>query len=78
MPCVDYCNGHSNICINNGTEPLFSEDMDEDDIARLLKEGPRGPAQCLRCANLTTGDRCDDCITGELLQNNYYMLRKVK
>lgn len=64
MPCVEYCNGHSAVCIDNTTDPIPPDNMDLEDIAKYLKEGPKGSAHCLRCANRTTGDRCDECIIG--------------
>ncbi|KAF5283548.1 hypothetical protein FQR65_LT13840 [Abscondita terminalis] len=64
VPCADYCNGHSAVCIDNSTDTIPPEDMDLEDIARYLKEGPKSGAQCLHCSNHTTGTRCDECING--------------
>lgn len=65
IPCLDYCHGHSSICVDNSTDLDPEDYIDYDYINENLKEGPKANAYCLRCANLTSGPRCDDCIIGK-------------
>ncbi|XP_018320718.1 multiple epidermal growth factor-like domains protein 8 isoform X2 [Agrilus planipennis] len=63
--CLEYCHGHSPICVDdNSTDPEPPEDLELEDVARFLKEGPKDSARCLRCTNYTKGIRCDECIEG--------------
>nr|CAI5852919.1 unnamed protein product [Callosobruchus analis] len=64
IPCLEYCNGHSSICVDNSTDLDPDDFIDYDYINENLKEGPKSNARCLRCANLTSGARCDECIVG--------------
>lgn len=60
VPCLEYCHGHSSICVDNSTE------LDpEDHLYESVKEGPKADAICLNCSDLTSGSRCDECIIGK-------------
>lgn len=64
VSCSDYCHGHSSICVDNSTEIDTGDYIDYEFLNKTLKEGPKANAKCLRCGNLTSGARCDDCIKG--------------
>ncbi|KAJ9576933.1 hypothetical protein L9F63_006499, partial [Diploptera punctata] len=70
VPCIEYCNGHTAVCINDSMEhiPLFlTSDVSETDIAKFgetFQEGPTKHARCVGCKNQTTGDKCEGCISG--------------
>uniref|UniRef100_A0A6P7FBW0 Multiple epidermal growth factor-like domains protein 8 n=1 Tax=Diabrotica virgifera virgifera TaxID=50390 RepID=A0A6P7FBW0_DIAVI len=64
VSCSDYCHGHSLICVDNSTEIDTGDYIDYEFLNKTLKEGPKANAKCLRCGNLTSGARCDDCIRG--------------
>lgn len=63
VPCFDYCNGHTDICVANDAEPTVKS-MTREFLESNLKEGPKTDALCLRCQNNTDGDRCETCIVG--------------
>lgn len=66
VPCLEYCHGHSAICVENSTDIDLNDYLDLDDyIAQNVREGPKANAKCLGCSNLTSGARCDECIVGE-------------
>lgn len=58
ISCRDYCHGHTDICVDNTT-------LDFDLKKLSMIEGPKENARCIRCANLTAGDRCEKCINGK-------------
>lgn len=60
VPCLEYCHGHSAICVDNSTD-ISSNDYDFENV----KEGPKADAICFNCSNLTSGARCDECIIGK-------------
>nr|XP_023015346.1 multiple epidermal growth factor-like domains protein 8 [Leptinotarsa decemlineata] len=64
VPCVEYCHGHSSFCVDNSTDLDPDDYIDYEYLNENLKEGPKANARCLRCANLTSGPRCDECIIG--------------
>lgn len=64
IPCLEYCHGHSSFCVDNSTDLDPDDYIDIDYIQETFKEGPKTNARCLRCANFTSGDRCDECIVG--------------
>ncbi|XP_034236737.1 multiple epidermal growth factor-like domains protein 8 [Thrips palmi] len=67
VPCIDYCNGHTHICINDSISAPPSGkwlDVPLEDLKAFLGEGPTTHAHCIGCANRTTGDKCDECISG--------------
>ncbi|KAJ8956844.1 hypothetical protein NQ318_014258 [Aromia moschata] len=64
IPCLEYCHGHSSICVDNSTDLDPDDYIDHEYLRENLKEGPKANARCLRCENLTSGSRCDDCIVG--------------
>lgn len=61
VPCVDYCNGHTHVCINDS---ITSFPFGPDGLEALLAEGPTMHARCVECANNTTGAKCDTCVEG--------------
>lgn len=63
VPCLDYCNGHTDVCVAPDSDPVVFN-MSKSDLERILTQGPPSNATCLRCANSTAGDRCDTCIVG--------------
>lgn len=63
IPCKEYCNGHTNICLVHDSDPAFFN-MTEIELERNLPEGPVSNAVCLRCSNFTSGPRCNTCIMG--------------
>ncbi|XP_030384738.1 multiple epidermal growth factor-like domains protein 8 [Scaptodrosophila lebanonensis] len=63
QPCLEYCNGHTDICVAYDSDPAVFN-MTRSELERILPEGPQANATCLRCANKTDGDRCDTCLTG--------------
>lgn len=63
VPCIDYCNGHTDICVARDAEPPV-KNMSRSDLEAYLNEGPTEDAVCLRCANQTSHDQCDGCIYG--------------
>lgn len=66
-PCIEYCNGHTHICINDSISAPPSGkwlDVPLEDLKAFLGEGPTTHAHCIGCANRTTGDKCDECISG--------------
>lgn len=67
VPCIEYCNGHTHICINDSISAPPSGkwfDVPLEDLKAFLVEGPTTHAHCIGCANRTTGDKCDECIRG--------------
>ncbi|XP_030761458.1 multiple epidermal growth factor-like domains protein 8 isoform X2 [Sitophilus oryzae] len=66
VPCSEYCHGHSNYCVDaNSTFSIQRNDyVDVEVLLETLHVGPKGDAVCLRCTDKTTGNRCDECITG--------------
>ncbi|KAJ4443468.1 hypothetical protein ANN_05140, partial [Periplaneta americana] len=73
VPCIEYCNGHTHICINSSVAALpFLSTGSENSLAdlplaeleKLLQEGPTRDARCIGCGNRTTGDKCEECISG--------------
>ncbi|XP_049313887.1 multiple epidermal growth factor-like domains protein 8 [Bactrocera dorsalis] len=63
VPCLAYCNGHSDVCLAQDSDPAHFN-MTRAELEEVLQEGPESNATCLRCANSTAGDRCDTCIVG--------------
>ncbi|EDW76175.2 uncharacterized protein Dwil_GK15317 [Drosophila willistoni] len=63
QPCLDYCNGHSDVCVAYDADPAVFN-MTRSELERILPEGPTHNATCLRCSNHTDGDRCDSCLQG--------------
>lgn len=64
VPCLEYCHGHSSICVDNSTD-FDPGDYEYEYVTNNLKEGPKANARCLGCSNLTSGARCDECIIGK-------------
>lgn len=70
-PCLEYCNGHSQLCVEeNMTDPEPYLNMTLPDLELYLKEGPTGKARCIRCANMTEGYMCEKCETGHFRGSN--------
>lgn len=63
VPCLDYCNGHSDVCVARDTDAVNMM-LNRAELENLLDEGPPSDAVCLRCANQTADDRCEGCVTG--------------
>ncbi|GLH01298.1 Laminin subunit alpha [Gryllus bimaculatus] len=65
VPCIEYCHGHTSICVNDSISPTSAE------ISKnaFQLEGPTSRARCLSCGNLTSGDRCEGCILGHFRIN---------
>ncbi|XP_050462738.1 multiple epidermal growth factor-like domains protein 8 [Cataglyphis hispanica] len=67
VPCLEYCNGHTRICINDSMTVPDPNSVDKMPIERLSKqlvEGPMAKAKCINCGNNTRGDKCGECVTG--------------
>ncbi|RZC40710.1 Kelch 3 domain containing protein [Asbolus verrucosus] len=64
VPCLEYCNGHTPVCVDNSTDydPADYLDVESERFMKSLKEGPKAHAKCLKCTNQTAGSRCEDCI----------------
>lgn len=63
IPCSEYCNGHSELCVDSEFED-FTKNMTKIELEGFLTQGPDYNAVCLRCANKTTGYKCQNCIHG--------------
>lgn len=65
VPCIEYCNGHTHVCINDSiTDFPFTPASPLSEIILHLGEGPTTRARCVWCGNKTTGDKCEDCVEG--------------
>ncbi|XP_001814936.2 multiple epidermal growth factor-like domains protein 8 [Tribolium castaneum] len=66
VPCLEYCHGHTPICVDNSTDVDFIDfiDYESERFLKNIKEGPKAFAKCLKCTNQTAGPRCEDCIVG--------------
>ncbi|XP_046676550.1 multiple epidermal growth factor-like domains protein 8 isoform X2 [Homalodisca vitripennis] len=65
VPCVDYCNGHTHVCVNESvTEFPFSPSTPTQEIIDYLGLGPTTRAKCVWCGNHTMGEKCQDCMEG--------------
>ncbi|XP_012063821.1 PREDICTED: multiple epidermal growth factor-like domains protein 8 [Atta cephalotes] len=67
VPCLEYCNGHTRICINDNVtvpDPNSVDKMSIEKLSRQLEEGPVAKAKCINCGNNTRGDKCGECMTG--------------
>ncbi|XP_076675325.1 multiple EGF like domains 8 isoform X4 [Andrena cerasifolii] len=67
VPCLEYCNGHTRICINESMtvpDPNSINKMSLELLKKQLVEGPVAKAKCVNCGNNTKGDKCGECMTG--------------
>ncbi|XP_015121638.1 multiple epidermal growth factor-like domains protein 8 [Diachasma alloeum] len=67
VPCLDYCNGHTRICINESmtvSDPNSVDRMSIELLTKQLVEGPVAKAKCVNCGNNTRGDKCGECVPG--------------
>ncbi|KAF7989739.1 hypothetical protein HCN44_008413 [Aphidius gifuensis] len=67
VPCLDYCNGHTRICINESmtvSDPNTVDRMSIELLTKQLVEGPVAKAKCVNCGNNTKGDKCGECVSG--------------
>lgn len=67
VPCLEYCNGHTRICINESMtvpDPNSIEKMSIELLEKQLVEGPVAKAKCVNCGNNTRGDKCGECMIG--------------
>lgn len=62
IPCNEYCNGHSDLCVPADRDDLKFKSRSELEFE--LTEGVVGEAVCLDCQNKTDGEQCDTCING--------------
>ncbi|XP_043253802.1 multiple epidermal growth factor-like domains protein 8 [Colletes gigas] len=67
VPCLEYCNGHTRICINESMtvpDPNSINKMSIELLKKQLVEGPVAKAKCVNCGNNTKGDKCGECMIG--------------
>lgn len=67
VPCLEYCNGHTRICINESmtvSDPNSVDRMSIELLTKQLVEGPVTKAKCVNCGNNTKGDKCGECVSG--------------
>ncbi|XP_023314938.1 multiple epidermal growth factor-like domains protein 8 isoform X2 [Trichogramma pretiosum] len=67
VPCLEYCNGHTHICIDENRtvpDPTSLDKMPIELLEKQLGAGPVSKAKCIICANNTRGDKCGECVTG--------------
>ncbi|KAK0091776.1 hypothetical protein PV326_002712 [Microctonus aethiopoides] len=67
VPCLEYCNGHTRICINESmtvSDPYSIDRMSIELLTKQLVEGPVANAKCINCGNNTKGDKCGECVSG--------------
>ncbi|XP_015608730.1 multiple epidermal growth factor-like domains protein 8 isoform X2 [Cephus cinctus] len=67
IPCLEYCNGHTRICINESmtvADPNSVDKMSIELLKKQLVEGPVAKAKCVNCGNNTKGDKCGECVSG--------------
>ncbi|XP_043275705.1 multiple epidermal growth factor-like domains protein 8 isoform X2 [Venturia canescens] len=67
VPCLEYCNGHTRICINESmtvSDPNSVDKMSIELLTKQLVEGPVAKAKCVNCGNNTRGDKCGECVSG--------------
>lgn len=67
VPCLEYCNGHTRICINESmtvSDPNSVDRMSIELLQKQLIEGPVAKAKCVNCGNNTRGDKCGECVSG--------------
>ncbi|XP_066597515.1 multiple epidermal growth factor-like domains protein 8 isoform X2 [Prorops nasuta] len=67
VPCLEYCNGHTRICINESMtvpDPNSVDKMSIELLKKQLVEGPVAKAKCVNCGNNTKGDKCGECMVG--------------
>lgn len=62
VSCLDYCNGHTDICVADKLEGYSN--MTKLELEAVLVEGAKINAVCLNCAHQTDGSRCETCNTG--------------
>lgn len=63
VPCIDYCNGHTDICVARDAVASL-KNVTKEELEQTLTQGPIDDAVCLRCANQTSDDQCEGCIYG--------------
>lgn len=63
VPCFDYCNQHSTICIDDSSKSNFLN-KSISELISTLEEGPLKNALCISCSNNTTGRKCNECLEG--------------
>lgn len=63
VACVDYCHGHTDICVDRSANTSVHT-MTKEQLAEFLPHGPIEDAVCLHCSNMTTDDRCEGCMNG--------------
>lgn len=69
VPCLEYCNQHTNICVEAG-QLDFNESAGNLSPAEFLESfkqiehGPLELAVCRFCQNNTMGEQCEECVEG--------------
>ncbi|XP_037559962.1 multiple epidermal growth factor-like domains protein 8 [Dermacentor silvarum] len=69
VPCLEYCNQHTNICVEAG-QLDFNESAGNLSPAEFLESfkqiehGPLELAVCRFCQNNTMGAQCEECVEG--------------
>jgi hypothetical protein len=73
IACIDYCNGHSSICLsdseynnwcNETNKYLPASQLMSKIVANGVQSGPSTVAFCCHCKNQTEGDTCSQCTKG--------------
>lgn len=72
VPCLDYCNQHTNICVEAGqldfNESSASLSPSEYlESFKRIEHGPLESAVCRFCQNSTVGRQCEECKEGFFL-----------
>uniref|UniRef100_A0A146L5D8 Multiple epidermal growth factor-like domains protein 8 n=2 Tax=Lygus hesperus TaxID=30085 RepID=A0A146L5D8_LYGHE len=65
IPCSDYCNNHTDICVDESIIDLdFIHEATREELEKILVVGPTTKAKCIGCKSNTTGAKCEDCLEG--------------
>lgn len=60
--CLDYCNGHTDICVAEVVDGYAN--LSKLELDAVLIEGAKANAVCLNCTHQTDGPKCETCNTG--------------
>lgn len=63
VPCFEYCHQHTDVCVNDSWKQLIAN-KSISELKSMLEEGPTSNALCVRCANQTSGRKCETCMEG--------------
>ncbi|XP_050427055.1 multiple epidermal growth factor-like domains protein 8 [Adelges cooleyi] len=66
VPCSEYCNGHSRVCVEKiESDPFDSMGyINNQNNGLIQNDGPLADAYCINCMDNTTGPRCSGCLLG--------------